>query len=195
MDGWQDSVGGNGLGASDQAAGLRRWAEQQGLALPAEPPAAASPALAAEPAAAAVAAAVEAPRERQTLMVVGLPDSSAEQSARAWQTLQRWHAHGHRWIGDPHSWRIVALDADSPHLSILASQQARWALWVDSDLDSFRRAYLTLRRLAALGGPWRLLVLHPGIASHRGLLDNLRDAAAGYLGIELLLLGEHPGGG
>lgn len=190
MDMSRDAMTGNGLGASDQAAGLRRWAEQQGLKLPDEPsPAQTHPAAAPQPAS-------EVPvRERQTLMVVGLPDGSAQQSARAWQTLQRWHANGHRWIGDPHSWRIVALDTASPHLTILASQQARWALWVDSDLDSFRRAYLTLRRLAEAGGPGRLLVLHPGITSHRGLLDNLRDAAASYLGIELLLLNEHPGAG
>lgn len=181
----------NGLGASDQAAGLRRWAEQQGLASPAEMPPPAAPEVVVE--ASVEPSPSHAAQPRQTLMVVGLPDASAQQSARAWQTLQRWHANGHRWLGDPQLWRIVALDVDSPHFGVLAAQQSRWALWVDSDLDSFRRAYLTLRRLAEADGPQRLLVLHPGIASHRGLLGNLQQAAAGFLGIELLLLAEQPG--
>ncbi|MNN57996.1 hypothetical protein D3C81_1730170 [compost metagenome] len=88
----------------------------------------------------------------------------------------------------------MALEADSPHLAVLASQQSRWALWVDGDADGFRRVYRTLRRLREQGGPQRLLVLHDGIASHAGLLRNLQQAAAGFLDTELLLLPEQPEG-
>ncbi|MND93654.1 hypothetical protein D3C80_858460 [compost metagenome] len=88
----------------------------------------------------------------------------------------------------------MALEADSPHLAVLASQQSRWALWVEGDADGFRRVYRTLRRLREQGGPQRLLVLHDGIASHAGLLRNLQQAAAGFLDTELLLLPEQPEG-
>ncbi len=197
----------NGLGATDQAAGLRRWAERQGLLKNAEtiggaehlqpasvepsvPPKAPMP----EEAAFSEPEWPSAPVVRHTLMVLGLPDTSAHQCQRAWDALARWHNNGHRWIGHPDEWRVVALESSSPHLSVLADQQSRWALWVDGDLDSFRRAYVTLRELAELGRSWRLLVLHPGIPSHRGFLTNLQQAAASFLGIELLLLPEYLGG-
>ena len=168
------------MAAADQAAGLRRWAEQFAAVQPA--------------AEVEVVEAVPAPAEPPvTLLVVGVPGAAAARPRRVQGVLARWAANGHRWVGAPTRWKVVPLDPDSPHLDVLASQQSRWALWVDSDLDSFRRAYLTLRRLAEADGPQRLLVLHPGIASHRGLLGNLQQAAAGFLGIELLLLAEQPG--
>ncbi|HYQ39053.1 MAG TPA: hypothetical protein VER09_08970, partial [Pseudomonas sp.] len=86
----------------------------------------------------------------------------------------------------------VPLDPDSPHLYVLASQQSRWALWVDDDEEAFRRAWRQLRTLREHGGPARLLVLHDGIATNAGLLDNLRQAAASYLQVELLLIEEMP---
>lgn len=206
FDQWDEKdLAGNGLGATDQAAGLRRWAERQGLLNPDGTPKAAVSGTTAEAVVAPAPVAAEhfheepvyqqpaAPTVRHTLMILGLPDSSAEQTHRAWQALERWHLNGHRWVGNPYEWRVIAIEADSPHLSILAGQQSRWALWVDTDLDSFRRAYLVLRELAASGGPNRLLVLHPGIPTHRGLLSNLQQAAAGFLGIELLLFPEYPG--
>lgn len=169
--------------AGDQAAGLRRWAEQFGRAeAPPEP--------APEPA--PVPAQAEAPP--LTLLVVGLPGPRRGQSVRVQACLARWLANGHRWVGDPARWKVVALEADSPHLDVLASQQSRWALWVEDDADGFRRSFRTLRVLRERGGPQRLLVLHGGIASHAGLLRNLRQAAAAYLDIELLLLPEQPGG-
>lgn len=170
----------NGLGAADQAAGLRRWAEQQGLSRTAEQSAAPVPAVS------RVA--------RHTLMVIGLPEPADTQCVRAWQTLQRWHANGHRWIGHPEDWQVTAVDTAGVRLEQQIASQARWALWVDSDLDSFRRAYLSLRRLRDAGGPRRLLVLHPGISSCRGLLSNLQQAAASFLGVELLLLAEQTQG-
>ena len=196
----------NGLGATDQAAGLRRWAERQGLigadGLPVTAPPPVSTDAVTTPPPPPVPAAPPPPVVtppappviRHTLMVVGLPDTSAYQTQRAWETLARWHQNGHRWIGNPHEWRVVALEADSPHIGILAAQQSRWALWVEGDLDSFRRAYVTLRALMSAGQIWRLLVLHPGIPSRRGFLTNLKQSAASFLGIELLLFPEYPGG-
>jgi len=157
----------------DQAAGLRRWAEQfgQGMA-PAEP-------VSARPAAV-------------TLLVVGVPGPASSQSRRVQAVLTRWAGKGHRWVGEPSRWKVVALEADSPHLAVLAGQQSRWALWVDDDGDAFRRAWQQLRTLREHDGPQRLLVLHEGICGHAGLLANLRQAAAHYLHTELLLLAEEP---
>lgn len=163
------------MSGGDQAAGLRRWAEQFGQAVPAE--ASASPA--AEP---------------LTLMVVGLPGPHSAQAALARACLARWQSNGHRWIGELARWKVVALEADSPHLAVLAEQQSRWALWVEDDGDGFRRAWRSLRRVREQGGPRRLLVLHGGISGHAGLLDNLRQAAAAWLETELLLLPERMGG-
>lgn len=168
--------------AGDQAAGLRRWAEQFGRAE-------ASP----EPVSVPESAPAQAEAPPLTLMVVGLPGPRRGQSARVQACLARWLANGHRWVGDPARWKVVALEADSPHLEVLASQQSRWALWVEDDADGFRRTFRTLRLLREQSGPQRLLVLHGGIASHAGLLRNLQQAAAAYLNIELLLLPEQPG--
>ncbi|WP_249679231.1 hypothetical protein [Pseudomonas abieticivorans] len=146
---------------SDQAAGLRRWAERQ--------------------------AAQGSPR---VLMLVGEPTLAAQLPTLALGTLTRWQATGQQWVGDPARWRVVALGADTVHLHALTRQQPRWGLWVDTDVNGFRRAYLNLRRLSEAGGPKRLLVLHPGMPSHLGLLDNLRQAAAKFLGVQLLLVDE-----
>ncbi|MFC3285435.1 hypothetical protein [Litchfieldella rifensis] len=156
-------------GNDDQAAGLRSWAARQDIAVEETPDRRVAPRL-------------------RTLMVVGLPDSSRQQRQRVEQVLHDWHAGGQRWIGDPGAWRVVALDAASPHLTVLADQQPRWALWVDSDLEGFRRAYLALKSLRSRQGPRRLLAIHPGFASRSGLLNNLQQAAADFLGIELLVL-------
>lgn len=165
----------------DQAAGLRRWAEQFGVG-------------AAEPVPESALAPAPLAAEPVTLMVVGLPGPRSVQSRRVHACLERWRTNGHRWVGAPSRWKVVALEADSPHLGVLACQQPRWALWVEDDADGFRRTFRTLRRLREQGGPQRLLVLHDGIASHAGLLRNLQQAAAAYLDTELLLLPEQPGG-
>lgn len=169
------------MSVGDQAAGLRRWAEQFGRGGVDEAPSALQEAPSAEVA------------EAMKLMVVGLPGSRSEQTALVRGCLTRWQANGHRWVGDVARWKVVALEIDSPHLAVLASQQARWGLWVEDDSDGFRLSWNALRRLHAHGGPQRLLALHAGIPSHAGLLRNLKDAAATYLGTELLLLPEQPG--
>lgn len=128
-----------------------------------------------------------APRtDGPTLMVVGLPASAATDTVT--ERLAGWARRGRRWVGDPTAWRIVALDPASPHLPLLASQQRRWALWVDSDADGFRRAYRTLKILRRHPGPDRLLVLHAPGLPRAGLLTNLQQGARRFLGIELLVL-------
>ncbi|RAH39114.1 hypothetical protein [Halomonas sp. SL1] len=165
--------------AGDQAAGLRAWAERSGRAT----------------GGAAPAAPVEAPASRDTepapsatLVVVGLPGTSAEQAARVTELFEEWAGRGRRWVGDPRRWKVVPLAVSSPHLAALVEQQPRWALWVGSDAEAFRRAFGVLARLAAAGGPRRLLAVHPPGMSRLGLLDNLRQAAGRYLGIDLLVM-------
>ncbi|MDW5375666.1 hypothetical protein R6258_01925 [Halomonas sp. HP20-15] len=160
----------------DQAAGLRRWAQAE-LGDQAEPgDATTSPAAEARTAASRV------------LMVVGLAGGENAVVQPVHDALQRWHAQGQRWVGAPEAWRLVPISVESPHLSILLSQQAHWALWVGDDGDGFRRAYRTLKRLAQRGGPKRLLLVHPPFASRAGLLSNLQQAAAEFLGFELWIV-------
>ncbi|WP_143025019.1 hypothetical protein [Franzmannia pantelleriensis] len=165
----------------DQAAGLREWADEHVVAAsgtdehrgeaPRPPEARAS-----------AAGSSEASR---ALMVLGLP---GDDTARVYRLLQAWCDSGQVWVGDPGAWRVVPLRVESPHLSTLAAQQTRWALWVDSDPEAFRRSYRLLRQLAERGGPSCLLVLHPRLGVSRGLLNNLRQAAAEFLGIRLLMV-------
>lgn len=119
-------------------------------------------------------------------MVVGLPPNAAAETVT--ERLAGWARRGRRWVGDPAAWRIVALDPASPHLPLLASQQRRWALWVDSDADAFRRAYRTLKILRRHPGPSRLLALHAPGLPRAGLLSNLQHGALHFLDIELVVL-------
>ncbi|MFG6176472.1 hypothetical protein ACGTN6_04420 [Halomonas sp. THAF12] len=168
----------------DQAAGLRAWAasiERSAPETAAEPmPAAESPAT--------LARAEVAAGPLTTLMVVGLPGSTPGQADRVMALLDHWAGQGRRWVGDPRRWKVVPLAASSPHLSLLAQQQPRWALWVGADGEAFRRAFAVLGRLAADGGPRRLLAVHPPGMPRQGLLDNLRQAARHYFGIDLLVM-------
>lgn len=148
----------------DQAAGLRNWAEAQPIK------------------------AQEPPMPSRVLMVLGLPGGTQADVAPVVETLRRWHDQGQGWVGDPASWRVVALDDDHPHLSVLSAQQGRWALWVNDDLNGFRRAYLTLKSLVKRKGPNCLLLIHPPLPSRVGLLGNLQQAAAQFLGIKLLVI-------
>src|SRR5690554_1032548 len=183
----------------DQASGLRQWASQQqdgqegrcpthvAQALlelarqsPGEPPAARVSVPPPERVASAAAG-----RSAAMLMVVGLPGA---QLGRARDLLAYWHEQGRRWVGDPAAWQLVPVAAESPHLPLLASQQPRWALWVEADAEGFRRAWRLLLSMAEAGGPCRLLLVHPPGIRRRGLLENLQQAAAHYLGIELVVL-------
>lgn len=187
----------------DQASGLREWASQQqdGAALgcpthvaealmalarsaPAQPvprrSAPTPPAPSASPAPSAVTEGAS-----NILMVVGLPASQLE---RARELLEHWREQGRRWVGDPRRWRLVPVIADSPHLPLLAAQQPRWVLWVEADAEGFRRAWRLLLAMAEGGGPGQLLLMHPPGLGRRGLLENLQQAAARYLGVELVVL-------
>ncbi|SHF55571.1 hypothetical protein SAMN02745148_02968 [Modicisalibacter ilicicola DSM 19980] len=150
----------------DQAAGLRRWAETQ--APPRQAATTGSPS--------------------RVLVTLGLPRGAEADVTPVGEALMRWHEQGQRWVGDPATWRIVALSVNSPHFSTLASQQTRWALWVGDDPDGFRRGYAILKRMVQQGGPRRLLLVHPTLPSRAGLLDNLQQAAALFLGVQLLVI-------
>ncbi|WP_064106794.1 hypothetical protein [Pseudomonas fluorescens] len=154
----------------DQAAGLRRWARQN------------------QAAPTATVREVErlspTPPDR-TLMLFG----SAQMAGQVYQTLERWHHQGHPWVGHPNRWHVLPVCNSRQDLQALAQRQPCWGLWVDSDLDAFRRTFQTLRQLGEQGGPNQVLALHPGF-SRQGLLGNLQDAARRYLGIRLLLVDE-----
>ncbi|ATJ84620.1 hypothetical protein ACFPTY_16480 [Halomonas beimenensis] len=163
--------------AGDQAAGLRAWAQQEGRDPAASREAPADPAPAVAP-----------PPTTTTLVVVGLPGTSTRQVERVSVLLEHWADQGRRWVGDPRGWKVVPLAVTSPHLGVLAEQQKRWALWVDADAEAFRRAMAVLSRLVAGGGPRRLLAVHPPDLPRQGLLENLRQAARHYLGVDLLVM-------
>lgn len=184
----------------DQASGLRHWASRQEkgggscpthvaealIALAGQAPSASRPPPVAAPSPAAVPSpAAASSASPATLLIVGLPTRQLE---RARESLAHWHDQGRRWVGDPLRWQLVPVAADSPHLPLLAAQQPRWALWVEADAESFRRAWRLLLALTEAGGPGRLLLLHPPGIRRPGLLDNLQQAAAHYLGVELVVL-------
>ncbi|WP_445157852.1 hypothetical protein [Halomonas sp. E14] len=188
---------------TDQAAGLREWVSSSApagecpmhiaealLQLATEgggAPAKARPAPS-TPATAPMRVAPPSAGAVRTLMVLGLPGASVGQTERVTQLLEAWAKEGRRWVGDPASWRIVALPVTSPHLPVLAMEQPHWALWVEDDLDAFRRAFRQLRQVVEQGGPQRLLAVHPPHVGRKGLLMNLRHVAASYLDVDLLVL-------
>ncbi|NIC04267.1 hypothetical protein HBJ55_02330 [Halomonas sp. DX6] len=126
--------------------------------------------------------------QQVTLMVLGLPGTAERHTAKVTELLESWAREGRRWVGDPQAWRIVALPVSSPHLPLLVTQQSHWALWVDDDLEAFRRGYRMLKQIAEQGGPRRLLAVHPPGVGKQGLLANLQYVADAYFGIELLVL-------
>ena len=131
---------------------------------------------------------VDKSSEPCTLVVVGLPGTSTHDSQRVLDLLAHWAAQGQRWVGSAEQWRIAPVRINSPHLRMLIDHQSRWALWVGSDLDAFRRAFRLLMQLRHQGGPQRLLTVHAPDMPRRGLLNNLQQAAASYLSTELLVM-------
>ncbi|WP_234269698.1 hypothetical protein [Billgrantia ethanolica] len=127
-------------------------------------------------------------RGGRTLMVLGLPGTAERHTARVSELLESWAHEGRHWVGDPRAWRIVALSISSPHLSLLAAQQSQWALWIDDDLEAFRRGYRMLKQISEQGGPRRLIAVHPPGVGRQGLLSNLQYVAEAYFDIELLVL-------
>lgn len=150
--------------AMDQAAGLRRWAEQHR---------------------AQHASATQHPTADRTLVLFG----PAHQASQVHLTLERWHRQGHAWVGHPARWCVAPVDNPCTDLHTLSRQQPRWGLWIDNDVDALHRAFVSLRQLRDHGGPSRIMALHQGF-SPPGLLSHLREAAQSHLGIHLLLIEE-----
>nr|WP_228576522.1 hypothetical protein [Halomonas sp.] len=187
----------------DQAAGLRQWAngtsqddcplhvaemlvELAAEIAPGEP----TKRSAAQPVATSGVIKPPKPRSDQdlTLMVLGLAGTAERHTARVTELFESWAREGRRWVGNPRAWRIVALPINSSHLPLLAAQQSHWALWIDDDLEAFRRGYRMLQQIAEQGGPQRLIAVHPPGVGREGLLSNLQYVAETYFGIELLVL-------
>lgn len=184
--------------AMDQASGLRQWASQQAVGASVCPTHVAETLLAltrqgasavgdrpARPSSPATGAAAGHRGADTTLLVIGLPTRQLE---RVRELLAHWHGEGRRWVGDPQRWKLVPVAVENPHLALLAEQQSHWGLWVEADPEAFRRAWRLLLVLAESPGPRQLLLMHPPGLSRRGLLDNLQQAAAHYLGIDLVVL-------
>nr|WP_299239714.1 hypothetical protein [uncultured Halomonas sp.] len=172
----------------DQAAGLRRWAESQAPSSSSTVESASG-----DESSFGVVSQFETPKvdtnqAMKVLVTLGLPGGAEADVMPVTEALVRWHAQGQRWIEDPANWRILPLSMSSPHFSALVTQQSRWALWVGDDLDGFRRAYAMLKRLAQQGGPRRLLLVHSPLPSRAGLLNNLQQVAAQFLGMQLLVI-------
>ncbi|WP_249978996.1 hypothetical protein [Vreelandella olivaria] len=183
------------MSGQDQAAGLRKWADlqrQQRLEEPEQAPAvepftAATTTLHQDDALAPGVTPSAATATLKPLMVVGLPTQHRHVD-KVKRRLEQWSTLGRRWAGAPDDWDIQLVDVAREDLAQLAAHTARWALWVNSDAEAFIHMYRVLRQLHDNGGPKRLLALHEPHLPRQGLLDNLREAAAGYLDIELLLL-------
>lgn len=155
---------------ADQAAGLRQWAGTHHASSPRDN------------------SHRDAVPTCKTLMVVGLPGVSPFQAQRVRDLLEYWDAQGRRWVGPSAQWQVVPVEVTSPHLPLLFTQQSRWALWVDSDSNAFRRAFGVLTRLHDQQLPHRLLAVHAPQMPRKGLLDNLQQAAWSCLGIDLLVM-------
>ncbi|ATH76937.1 hypothetical protein PZ78_12180 [Vreelandella venusta] len=197
------------MNGQDQAAGLRKWADLQRQQRGEQPdePAADAPSVdtstsdkevaqtnvgtdASETApkeVASAAASVAAPRPTRTLVIVGLSSAGALHVDKVKGRLAQWASLGRQWAGDPQEWDVKVASPEAGSMAALA-HHPHWALWVSSDAEAFASMYRALRQMREQGGPRRLLALHEPHLPRQGLLDNLRDAAAHYLQIELLLL-------
>lgn len=179
----------------DQAAGLRRWANQQrqqqsdsAPAEPVDPAEQTASLLTPAPVAPPVTETRLPPRSKTPLVVVGLPSSGESDISLVRARLGEWSALGRRWAREPDDWDIKIVMAEASDLAHLRNHYMHWALWVDSNADAFAAMYRTLRHLRERGGPNRLLALHEPYLPRQGLLDNLKEAAECYLNMELLVL-------
>ncbi|MCL4410697.1 hypothetical protein [Aliidiomarina haloalkalitolerans] len=167
----------NAAVGDDQAAGLRQWAGKQKRRETTEP------------ATADVASAAGEGKSigtKQTLVVVGLPSASYENSQCVVEQLERYAAAGKQWVGDPQQWDIVVAEMARQPLQQLAAECQRWVLWVEPDINGFQRAYYGLKTLQQAGAPKRVLLMHPPIASSRGLITNVEGVAERFFGTQLI---------
>lgn len=164
----------------DQAAGLREWAGKQKRRDTGE-----------GTDAKAVDARTDVPSDvpeqpKQTLVVVGLPSACYENPSCVYEQLERYAAAGKQWVGKPQQWDVVVAEMARQPLEQLAAECQRWVLWVEPDMNSFQRAYYGLKTLQQVSAPQRVLLMHPPMASSRGLITNLEGVAQRFFGIQLL---------
>ncbi|WP_194756439.1 hypothetical protein [Aliidiomarina indica] len=176
----------------DQAAGLRAWAAQQGNS------GSVDAAVMAEAKDTRVASStgndksqhtqhVE-PSSLQQLLVLAHP-SWTQAREHASEALIRYHEEGWKWVGSPEQWQLHACAPSAPNFIDIAQTIPRWALWIDTDLHSFQRAYRVLCDLRDTGMKMpRMLLMHPPMVSRRGLINNVQQMARDFFNIELLVL-------
>lgn len=149
----------------DQAASLRAWALDK-----------------------ARSSQVDAPSAGPPLVIAGLPGFGLQQADLVIERMQRWSDRGFRWVGDPCEWQLIALGEDAAASAGFADACKRWALWIDTDIRAFEKGYQGLKLMRSLGAPTQILALHEPGLPRKGLLDNLRNTAAIYCGIDLVVL-------
>lgn len=159
---------------SDQAASLRQWAAKRNEGEPANE-------IISQP-----VSAETAQKNVEQVVVLGLPKLDQTQAAKAANVFHRWAEHGKKWVGDAERWRVIPVSADYPELAKLVSTYPRWAVWVEDDLDSFMRVYRALKTIHSVGGPKRIIALHPPMA-RQGLLANIQYVARHYFNIDVLV--------
>ncbi|MCL5255382.1 MAG: hypothetical protein M1363_04525 [Gammaproteobacteria bacterium] len=170
----------NAAVGDDQAAGLREWAGKQKRRETGE-----------DAGSTAVDAQTDVPADvpeqpKQTLVVVGLPSACYENPSCVYDQLERYAAAGKQWVGNPQQWDVVVAEMARQPLEQLAAACQRWVLWVEPDINSFQRAYYGLKTLQQAGAPKRVLLMHPPMASSRGLISNLEGVAQRFFGMQLI---------
>lgn len=172
----------------DQAAGLRAWAAEQG-----KPEAGQETGNKRQTTAKAATTTAEKSIQAEALLqkdlLVLTHPSLTNTHQHAYAALVRYHEQGWKWVGSPEQWQIRTCVPTDPNFSKLAENIPRWALWIDADLQSFQRAYRTLRDLRATGISMpRMLLMHPPLVSRRGLINNVQQMARDFFQVELLVL-------
>jgi hypothetical protein len=122
------------------------------------------------------------------MVVAGLTASSASQTEKVLDRLQAWESLGYKWVGHCRDWEIIPLTVSATSIDRIHCDCKRWAIWVDSDIHAFDKAYRTLKLLKGLGAPRQILALHDPTMRRKGLLDNLSVIAASYFDVQLVVL-------
>lgn len=169
----------------DQAAGLRAWA----AASKSEAPHANTQGASESGPSGSRASASDRSREKtQNLLVIAHPYST-EVATHASEAILRYHQEGRQWVGDPNQWNIVVRSPLDEDFLEYAQRFGRWALWLDTDVQGFQRAYHTLKDLQhRCSKTPRMLLMHPPVQSRRGLVNNVQQIARDFFQIELLVL-------
>lgn len=160
---------------TDQAASLRAWAAKQDRPQTTQD---------------SVASASAASTKRTVMVLDNTPTSGAKATENYTKVFTRWADQGRKWVGSEGQWQFVQVGPDHPELENIAQQSRYWAIWIDSDLDGFRRAYNCLKALAATGQVKQVLALHEPMLSRRGLLSNLQQVAQNYFDLQLLVFSD-----